>query len=102
MRHGAGHVALPLREVTHFAAEEGLVTAVTVSASYGTDYTLNELETRLAGGFVRTSRAELANLDRIERITSNGDGSATVTVTGGAVIRVSRRRAADVRAALNP
>jgi two-component system, LytTR family, response regulator len=100
VRHGAGHVTLPLRDVTHFVVADGLVTAITPSASFGTDYTLNELETRLAGAFIRTSRAELVNLDRIERIASNGDGSATLTVTGGTTIRVSRRRAADVRQAL--
>ena len=79
---------------------DSLVSAVTPSGSYGTDYTLSELEGRLATVFIRTGRGELVNLERIDRIVSNGDGSATLTLTGGASVRVSRRRAADVRRAL--
>jgi DNA-binding LytR/AlgR family response regulator len=65
-----------------------------------TDYTLNELEDRLATGFIRTSRSDLVQIDRIERIVSDGDGSATLTLADGASVHVSRRRAADVRRAL--
>ena len=65
-------------------------------------YTLNELEARLAGTFVRASRGVLVNVDRIDRIASNGDGSATLTLAGGATVHVTRRRAADVRRALEP
>jgi DNA-binding LytR/AlgR family response regulator len=32
----------------------------------------------------------------VERITSNGDGSATITLATGEALRVSRRRAAEV------
>ena len=100
VRHGSGHRALPLRDVTRFVAEEGVVYAVATAARYLTDYTLSDLEERLSGLFVRTSRAELVNMDRIDRIASNGDGSATLTLTDGATLHVSRRRAADVRRAL--
>lgn len=100
VRHGAGHRALPLRDVLRFVAEEGLVYAVTPAGRHLTDYTLNELEARLSGIFVRANRAELAQLDRIERLTSNGDGSATLTLADGTVVHVSRRRAASVRRAL--
>jgi DNA-binding LytR/AlgR family response regulator len=65
-----------------------------------TDYTLGELETRLAGGFVRVSRADLVNVAHVLRIVSNGDGSATLTLGDGSTVHVSRRRAADVRRAL--
>jgi len=100
VRHGAGHRALAIRDVTRFAADDGLVYAVTASGRHLTDYTLNELETRLSGGFTRVSRADLVQIDRIDKVTSNGDGSATLTLTDGAVVHVSRRRAGDVRRSL--
>jgi DNA-binding LytR/AlgR family response regulator len=58
------------------------------------------LEIRTAGSFVRVSRSELVNLTHVHRIASNGDGSATLTLSDGTAVRVSRRRAADVRRAL--
>jgi len=100
VRHGSGHRALALRDVTRFTANDGLVSAVTSSGQFLTDYTLNELEARLPGAFIRVSRADLVQVDRIDRVASNGDGSATLTLTDGDVVRVSRRRAADVRRSL--
>lgn len=100
VRHGAGHRLLPIRSVTRFSASEGLVRAHTATESPVTDYTLGELEERLGSGFVRISRADLVNAGQVERIVSNGDGSATITLSTGEALRVSRRRAADVRRAL--
>lgn len=100
VRQGAGHRLLPLREVIRFSAAEGLVHAHTRDGAPVTDYTLGELEVRLAGGFVRVSRADLVNVAHILRIISNGDGSATLTLGDGSTVHVSRRRAADVRRGL--
>jgi DNA-binding LytR/AlgR family response regulator len=80
-------------------AEDGVVHADTDAGRFGTDYTLSELDDRMAGAFVRVNRAQLVNVARVEAIASNGDGSATITVAGQAV-HVSRRRAVAVRAAL--
>jgi DNA-binding LytR/AlgR family response regulator len=100
VRHGAGYRALAIRDVVRFTAEEGLVYAVTTSGRYLTDYTLGELESRLIGSFARANRADLVQIDRIDRITSNGDGSATLMTADGGSIHVSRRRAAVIRNAL--
>jgi DNA-binding LytR/AlgR family response regulator len=100
VRHQAGYRALPLREVLVFRADEGLVYAHTARSPYLTDYTLNELEARTAGSFVRVNRAELVNLDRIDRFVPSGDGSATVTLADGTTVHVSRRRMSDVKQAL--
>jgi DNA-binding LytR/AlgR family response regulator len=97
VRHGSGHKLVPLREVLRFSAAEGLVCAHTATGSHVTDYTLNELELKTGGAFVRTSRADLVNLAEISKTASNGDGSATLTLKDGSAIRVSRRRAAAVR-----
>jgi DNA-binding LytR/AlgR family response regulator len=97
VRHGAGHRLMAVRDVIRFSAAEGLVHAHTASATAVLDYTLNELEERLAGGFVRVSRADLVSISHIGQIVSNGDGSATLRMADGTKVRVSRRRAADVK-----
>jgi len=101
VRHGTGHRLLPVRDVMRFSAADGLVHAHTSEGAPVTDYTLGELEARLAGGFVRVSRADLVNLSQVQRIVSNGDGSATLTLGDGTAVHVSRRRAADVRRTLD-
>ena len=100
VRSGAGHRLLPIREIARFAADEGLARAVTAAATFLTDYTLAELEARLDPAFVRVSRSDLVNVDWIERIGSEGDGSATITLRDGCAVHVSRRRAAAVRSAI--
>jgi two-component system LytT family response regulator len=99
VRAGSAHRLVPLAEVSRFAAGDGVVYAHTAAGQPITDYTLSELEQRTSG-FVRVSRADLVNIAFIERIRSNGDGSATLELRGGARVRVSRRRAADVRRTL--
>jgi DNA-binding LytR/AlgR family response regulator len=100
VRRGSGHQLMPVASIERFLAEEGLVYAVAGDARHGTDYTLQELETRFGGAFVRASRSELVNIAHISRLTRNGDGSATLIVSSGAAVHVSRRRAAAVRAVL--
>jgi DNA-binding LytR/AlgR family response regulator len=97
---GAGHRLLPYREIARFIAESGRVVAQTETTSYSCDYTLNELEERTAGSFVRASRSELVNLQRVLRIESTGDGLAVLTMSDGNRVNVSRRRVPDVRRAL--
>lgn len=100
VREGGGHRLLPLGEVVRFVIRDGLVRAHATSGSYFTDYSLSELEARSAGSFVRPNRSELVSIDGIQRIESNGDGSATLTLIDGATIHVSRRRAAEVKRVL--
>jgi len=100
VRYQAGHRLLPVAEIDRFVAEDGVVYAATRTARHLVDDSLDELERRLAALFVRASRADLVAIDRIDRIVGNGDGSATIALTDGTTCRVSRRRAAGVRAAL--
>lgn len=100
VRYAGGHRLAALADVDRFATEGGEVYAHAAGASYLCDYTLAELEVRLAGAFVRASRGELVNLERIERILPAGDGAATLTLRDGTRVPVSRRRAASVRQAL--
>ena len=100
VRHGSGHRLTAVRDIIRFAAADGVVYAHTVAGSPIIDYTLADLEARLGPQFLRVSRADLVNVAHALRITSNGDGSATIEVTGGAAIHVSRRRAGEVWRAL--
>lgn len=100
VRHAGGHRLIRVPEISRFTAEEGLVYAHAAGAKLGTDYTLLHLESRLAGAFIRVSRSELVAVAAIAEIRTNGDGSATLTLASGESIRVSRRRAASVRAVL--
>jgi DNA-binding LytR/AlgR family response regulator len=100
VRSGAGHRLLPTREIAQFTAQAGLARAVTPSASYLTDYTLADLAARLEGTFVRVSRSDLVNIDWIDRVTGEGDGSATLVLRDARSVHVTRRRAAAVRNAI--
>jgi DNA-binding LytR/AlgR family response regulator len=97
VRDQDGHRLMAYDDITLFRAEQGTVRARTESGEYVTDYTLADLEHRLGGAFTRPNRSELVNVSRIDRITSNGDGSATLTLKDGTPIHVTRRRAAEVR-----
>lgn len=98
VRQGAGHRLVPVAEIERFTSDGGLIQASTAGGAHATDYTLNELEERFAGAFVRVSRADLVALRHVSGIAGNGDGSATLTLASGARVHVSRRRAGAVRA----
>jgi DNA-binding LytR/AlgR family response regulator len=100
VRAGVGHRLVAVREIARFIADEGLARALASSGSFLTDYTLTDLEQRLGAGFVRVSRADLVNVEWIDRLDGDGDGSATLTLQDKTVVHVSRRRAAAVREAL--
>jgi DNA-binding LytR/AlgR family response regulator len=100
VRYGPAHRLVALHDIVRLTAAEGCVYAHTSTGVMSTDYTISELETRIGGSFVRVSRAELVNLRHVHGVASNGDGSATLTLSDGTAVRVSRRRAAGVRRAL--
>lgn len=100
-RHRNGHILITLDEILQFRADSGVVYVRTPEREYLTDYTLSELETRMGAAVVRPNRSELVCIACIRGIASNGDGSATLTLTDGTTVRVSRRRAADVRTQLD-
>ena len=97
VRHAVGHRLVPVASISQFAARDGLVYAHASNNRYAVDYTLAELESRLAGAFVRVSRTDLVSIAHISGIRSNGDGSATLSLEGGATVRASRRRTSAVR-----
>jgi DNA-binding LytR/AlgR family response regulator len=100
VRHRNGHRLVPLADIERFFAADNVVCAVIDATDCIVDYSLDELERRLAGAFVRLNRRDLLAIDHIERIASTGDGAATVFTHAGVAWRVSRRRASSVREAL--
>lgn len=62
-------------------------------------FSLNELQERLSGDFVRTHRSHLVNLRRVRELVSDYRGSLELVVGDrqGSRVPVARRRAADLR-----
>jgi hypothetical protein len=82
---------VPVQEVIRFTASEGLVRALGITGTPVTDYTLNELGSDSPADSSRVSRADPSTA-HIQRTSSNGDGSATLTLSDGSTVHVSRRR----------
>jgi two-component system response regulator AlgR len=101
VRHGAGHRLIELRTIRRFSADDAGVYAHHADGRSLTDYTLAELEIRVGPQFVRTSRPDLVNVACIDHVASNGDGSLTITIRDDEALRVSRRRAAEVKTLLS-
>ena len=100
VRDRGAHRLLPFEQVTRFSVNDGLVFAHTATARFVVDYTLDELEARSGSAFIRCSRSDLIQLDRITRFAPNTDGSAEVTLDDGTRVRVSRRRTPELRRAM--
>jgi DNA-binding LytR/AlgR family response regulator len=100
VREGSGHRLLPLNKIIRFTAKEGTVRAHAASGTYFADYTLAELDDRGIGAFLRPNRSELVNFDHIHKIETGSDGSTTLVLSDGTTVHVSRRRAAEVKRAL--
>lgn len=97
VREDVGHRLVPLADIVRFTAAHGRTEAHVEGARFHTDYTMAELDARTAGRFARTGRADLVNLEQIERFVREADGAAYVTLADGTRLRVSRRRVAEVR-----
>jgi two-component system LytT family response regulator len=100
VREGTGHRLIALEEIGRFTAASGATQAHMGAARFGTDYTMAELEDRTRGRFVRASRAELVNIDHVQRFVRDPDGTALIVLRDGTRVPVSRRRATEVRQAL--
>ncbi len=97
VRDGRGHRLLPMELIRAFVARAGEVYAVTAEREYMADYTLAELEDRFAGSFTRANRSELVGLEHVQRFLGSGDAGAELVLVDGTRVRVSRRRAGEVK-----
>jgi two-component system response regulator AlgR len=97
---------LPVREVLVLKAEQKYVTLRTEARSYVLDDSLNDLEQRLGGAFIRVHRnalvavAAVRALEQRASAEEGGEGWAVRVAPLDEWIAVSRRQVAAVRAAL--
>jgi two-component system LytT family response regulator len=99
-RTGSTAYVFDPREIIRFRAESKYVVFRHHGKSYVLDDTISVLEQRLAPlGFLRPHRSELVNGRHVLALHAEGR-TATLELTDGARIAVSRRRLAGVRQAL--
>ena len=94
---------LPAADVRVAVADGEGVTVRTAEGRYHVRHTLHELEERLeAHGFLRVHRAYLVNLNHVSSIDSFFNGTYLLKLAGinDLTVPVSRRHAADLRAAI--
>jgi two-component system LytT family response regulator len=95
-----GFALSPLSEVCFFQVEDGVTHVKTATASYRTNYAINDLETRLpTPPFFRAHRSTIANLDKVTAISPMFKGALVLTMkdSQGSEIQVSERQAKHVR-----
>ncbi|MCS3684379.1 LytR/AlgR family response regulator transcription factor [Salinibacter ruber] len=92
---------VPLDNVRWIEADDGFVFAYTEDGRYRTELTLSDLEERLPpDDFVRTHRSTIVNLDAAYEFVPEPAGTATLRLRDGTEVKVARRRADEVEAAL--
>jgi two-component system LytT family response regulator len=92
-----GIVLLDPADVTHALLEDELVTVYTTKAEHLTDFTLQELEARLAGGAERVHRKALLNLAHVVCLEPCETGGFVARTRNGKLVQVSRQSARDLR-----
>jgi two-component system LytT family response regulator len=95
-----GYALIPLGEVCSFQVDDGVTYVRTATASFRTNYAINELEKRLpAPPFFRAHRATIANLDKVATISPLFKGALLLKMKDaqGSEIQVSERQAKHVR-----
>ena len=95
-----GYALIPLAEVCFFQVEDGVTCVKTATASFRTNYSIGDLESRLPSPpFFRAHRSTLVNLDRVATISPMFKGSLVLTIkdSRASEIQVSERQAKHVR-----
>lgn len=95
-----GYALIPLAEVCFFQVEDGVTHVKIVTASFRTNYAINDLEARLPSPpFFRAHRSSIVNLDKVARVSPMFKGALLLTMkdAAGSEIQVSERQAKRVR-----
>lgn len=95
-----GYALIPLNDVCYFQVEDGVTHVKTATASFRTNYAINDLEGRLpAPPFFRAHRSTLVNLDKVATISPMFKGALVLTIkdSRASEIQVSERQAKHVR-----
>jgi two-component system LytT family response regulator len=95
-----GYALIPLSDVCSFQVEDGVTYVRTATASFRTNYAINDLEKRLpTPPFFRAHRATIANLDKVATVSPLFKGALLLKMKDaqGSEIQVSERQAKHVR-----
>jgi two-component system LytT family response regulator len=92
-----GIVLLAPAEITHAVLDDELVTIYTAKAEYLTDFTLQDLESRLVGVAERVHRKALLNLAHVAYLEPCETGGFVARMKSGNLVQVSRQAARDLR-----
>jgi two-component system LytT family response regulator len=96
-----GALVLPLHEIDWIEAADNYARLWVGGRSYLLRESLGQLETRVsAHGFARAHRQALVRVSGVRALQSTETGELVAVLTGGAKVRVSRRRKAGFVAAL--
>lgn len=93
-----GVVLLDVDDVSHALLDGETVKVCTDEATHFSEYSLGELEEKLAGrGFVRVHRRALCHLDHVALLEPVSSGGYMARMNNGDVLPVSRAAARDLR-----
>ena len=82
---------LSIEDIRWFEAEENYVRIHTASESHLLRETIGRLESRLdPRSFIRIHRSSIVNLQYVKEVKREANGDATVVLTGGEQIALSR------------
>ncbi|HEV7558478.1 MAG TPA: LytTR family DNA-binding domain-containing protein [Kofleriaceae bacterium] len=99
VRDGARSWLVPLREVRWIASDGNYIRLAWGARELLVSRSLTAIERQLdPRRFVRANRAELVNLDFVERVIAGDGGRIDVELRGGPTVTVSRRQARVFRA----
>ena len=89
---------IPVNDIVSAAVFNKLTLIVTESSSYTVRQPLQSLEQNLVGGcFVRVSRHEIVNLDKVRKFDFTLDGTLRLELVGGMETWASRRNIPQIR-----
>jgi two-component system LytT family response regulator len=98
VRKGSRIFVINVSEIDWFGAESGLIFIHTKEEKYVTNYTLEELESRLNPDmFFRAHRSAIVNLTKIKEIIPWFAGSHKIRLTTGAEVDLSRNQVKELR-----
>ena len=95
-----GYALIPLSDVTYFQVDDGVTHVKTATASWRTNYAINDLEGRLpCPPFIRAHRSTIVNLDKVATISPMFKGALMLKIKDAqsSEIQVSERQAKHVR-----
>jgi len=87
-------------QVSHLRTENRLLFVHSAEGRFVLDRTLDELETLLAPGFLRTHRGAMVKLDAVLELAADPGGTGELLLRDGARVPVARERMAELRARL--